>query len=115
MVSISEDYKSRSIQSVRVNDKLTDICKQTGIPLSNVVESCLVHFATLKDEERLELLNTYTTDKVDSQAIVEPALNIAEQAVTTAKESLGKKADGTSTKMLLAIGLGILALMLTKE
>ena len=116
MAEISEDFPVRTIQSIRINDRLIDICKKTGLPLSTIVESGLIHFGTMSDKDRIDYLNKYNSDKIHSIELMEPQFNIAEEAVNKAKESLGKQAKGTSTKMLLAIGLGLLtAWIFTKD
>lgn len=115
MAKISEDFPERSVQSFRINDRLLEICKQTGIPLSTIVENSLVNFSLLNDNQRIQFLYEYNPDKVESDRMIVPQINIAEVATAKATESLGKQAKGTSTKMLLAIGLGILAaLFVTK-
>lgn len=116
MESINGMFPEKSVHSIRINTKLVETTKKTGIPLSNVIETCLSHFATLSDEQRIQFLVDNDTDKVEVDKINEP-YNYAEVAIKKAKESLGNKyTDRTSTKFLIAIGLMLLlAFLLPKD
>lgn len=109
MASISEVHPKKSLQSVRVNDALVEICKDTGIPFTNIVEACLAKFSTMNDEDRIKFLVENDPAKVESSKIIKPSFDYAERAIEKAKENLGNKYnDRTSIKLLLAIGLVML-------
>lgn len=100
----------RSLHSIRIHERLVDICNKTGLPLNNIVESCLVKFTTLNDEERIQFLVNNDPDKVDFSSLKDPEFNYADRAINEAKQQLGNKSLGRmSVKALIAIGLFILA------
>ncbi|MCB8817397.1 hypothetical protein [Desulfosporosinus shakirovi] len=106
MASLNEQYPVRSVHSVRLNDHLIECAKETGIPISNIIESCLTNFVTLSDEERMQLLVNSDPDKVEAEQVKKPKFNYADRAIEKAKESLGNKySNRTSTKLLIALGL----------
>lgn len=102
--------ESKSLHSIRIYDKLSNICINTGLPLNSIVESCLVNFATLSDEDRIQFLVKNDPDKVDLSSLKEPEFNYADRAIDEAKQQIGNKPLGRmSVKALIAIGLMILA------
>jgi len=56
MPSINEVYKNRLNHGMRINRKLLDICAKTGLSTNSIVEACLVYFATLDDDARIQFL-----------------------------------------------------------
>lgn len=108
----TNDYKS--LHSIRVNHRLIDICEKTGLPLSNIIESCLVYFATLNDRDRIKFLVNNDPYKIDYSSFVEPSFNYADRAIAEAKQQLGsnKSLSRISVKALIALGLVLLASML---
>lgn len=116
MASLNEQYPVRSVHSVRLNDHLVECAKETGIPISNIIESCLTNFATLNDEERIRLLVNNDPDKVEKEQVIMPQYNYAERAIKKAKEDLGNKySNRTSTKLLIALGLMLLVAFFSKK
>ncbi len=109
MASINETFIDRSVHSIRINDQLVKVAKNTGIPLSGVVESCLTHYACLDDEHKIRFLIENDPDKVDEKKINEPEFNYADEAISKAKEELGNKnTKRTSNKLLIALGLTLI-------
>lgn len=109
MALLNEDYPNKTSQSVSINEKVVDVCKQTGLPISQIVESCLIQFARMDDATRFNLLAENDANKVNTSDIVTPGFNYAEKAVKEAKNQVGKLAMGMSTKALIAIGIALLA------
>ena len=107
MESISDICATRTVQSVRLNQHLTNICRETGVPLAQIIEACLGHFCTLSDENRVKLLTEYDPDKLDHTRLRE-AQNIAVLATEKAKQELGSQAGSMPNKALLSIGLVLL-------
>ena len=113
MSTINSQFRDRSVHSIRINDKLVDICKDTGLPLSQIVENCLTNFATMSDDDRIQFLVEADPDKVESSRLKTPSYNFAEKAIEKAKQHLGDKpTERTSNKLLIAIGLVLLAAVL---
>lgn len=113
MASINEKYQSRSVYSIRVNEELVETARQTGIPLSNLIETCLTYFVTLSDEERIRFLVKNDPDRVSASEIKKPQYNYADRAIETAKQKIGSKhSDRTSNKLLIALGLTLLLAIL---
>lgn len=113
MVTINEKFREKSVHSIRINDKLVEITKKTGLPLSNIIESCLINFLSLDDDDKIRLLAENNSDKVDVSQILEPKYDFAKEAIKTAKQTIGnKQSDRTSDKILIAIGLTLLAALL---
>ncbi|SDH43018.1 hypothetical protein [Desulfosporosinus hippei] len=116
MASVNEQYPLRSVHSVRLNDHLVECAKETGIPISNIIESCLTNFVTLSDEDRIQLLVNNDPDKVEAEQVIKPKYNYADRAIEKAKESLGNKySNRTSTKLLIALGLMLLVAFFSKN
>jgi len=104
--------KVKSIHSVRLDERLVKLCNETGLPLNNIIETCLVYFATLKDEERIKFLAKNDPDKLDYSNTKKPGFDYANKAIQVAKQELGDKPLGRiSMKALIAIGLTLLAVM----
>ncbi|WP_366923889.1 hypothetical protein MFMK1_000808 [Metallumcola ferriviriculae] len=114
MQTIQENFKARSTYSIRLNDKLAEIAQKTGLPLSNVIEICLANFATLNDDEKIQFIAENDPGKINASELKEPTFNYADEAVCKAKDSLGDKASKMSNKILIAIGLALLAAFLFK-
>jgi hypothetical protein len=110
MAAINKAYTAKNTRGMRLNQKLLDICGNTGISTNSIVESCLVHFATLDDDQRIKFLAENDPDKVDASKIVEPSTEntIKDRAIHAAQENLGKTPSRTSEKLLVAIGLALL-------
>jgi predicted PurR-regulated permease PerM len=117
MVSIDELYPEKTLHSIRINDKLVEVAKNTGIPFSNIVETCLTNFSTLNDQQRINFLVNNDPSKVDESRIIQPEFNYADEAVKKAKESLGNKFNNrTSLKLLITMGLVLLlSLFMSKK
>lgn len=109
MAFLNEDHPNKISQSVSINEKLVDVCKQTGLPISQIVESCLIQFARMDDAARVSLLAENDANKVSTSAIVTPEFDYAKRAVKEAKNQVGKHAFNMSTKALIAIGIALLA------
>lgn len=113
MPTINAQFQDRSVHSIRINDKLVDICKDTGLPLSQIVETCLTNFAIMSDDDRINLLVDNDPDKIESSRLQPPGFNFAIKAIEKAKEHLGDKStERTSNKLLITIGLVLLAAVL---
>lgn len=108
MPTFSEYYGNRVVQSVRINSGLVDVCKATGVPVSQIVEACLGYFSTLTDEMKIDLLTDYDPDKLDVQRVHRPQMNLAEQATETARRELGTQASNMPGKTILTVGLLLL-------
>ena len=105
----SSELKTRTTHSIRIFHRLVEICEHTGLPLSNIIESCLVHFAALNDQDRIKFLVENDPDKADVSSFSYPEFNYADKAQNVAREHFGDKPLGRiSTKALIAIGLAIL-------
>ena len=108
MPTFSESFSNRSVQSVRINSGLVDVCKATGVPVTQIVEACLGYFATLSDEKKIELLTEYDPDRLDVQMVYKPQLNLAQQATETARRELGAQASNMPGKTILTVGMLLL-------
>jgi hypothetical protein len=109
MGTINEAFPKKSGHSIRVNDRVTEICNKTGLPFSNIVETCLAHFASMDDDDRVQFLVDYDPDKLNADQLKEPGFDYAERAIGLAKKNLGTKSfERTSIKVLLALGLALL-------
>lgn len=108
MPTLSEFYPNRSLQSVRLNSGLLDVCRATGVPTSQIVEASLGYFATLTDEQKIVLLTKFDPDKLDVQEVYKPQMNLAQCATETAKRELGAQANSMPGKTILTVGLLLL-------
>ena len=116
MQTISEKYPENSGHSIRINKHLIQMCNSTGLPLSNIIESCLVNFCKMSDENRIKFLVENNIEKVDSSCLIEPKFNYAERATYIAKQNLGNKSTGkTSMKFVIAVGLALLVALFVSE
>lgn len=107
MESISDFDTTRTVQSVRLNQYLSNICRETGVPLAQIIEACLGYFCTLADEDKVKFLMEYDPDKLAITRI-RKTQNIAILATEKAKQELGSQASNMPNKALLSVGLVLL-------
>lgn len=102
----NKDYP-KHVQSVRIYKRLSELCDETGLNLSYIIEACLINFFRLKDDEQVKLLVDNDPNVADLSELRSP-MRIADEAKARAEEQLGPLAKRTSLKVLLVIGLGLL-------
>lgn len=109
MPTINEAYTAKDTRGIRINQKLIELCNKTGLSPNSIMESCLVYFATLDDDKRIQFLAKYDPDKIDVSKIIEPEENtIRDRAITAARANLGRTPSRTSEKLLITVGLTLL-------
>jgi hypothetical protein len=110
---LSEDHQGRFQTSIRINEKVAEVCKDTGLHMNNIVENALVHFCRLNDEEKIKLLVENNPDKIETSELLVPNFNFADRALEAAQQKLGKSINSIrSTKILIMLGLSIVLLLL---
>ncbi len=115
MATINEEFKLKSSHTIRVNDQLIKICEETGLSLSQIVENSLVNYCTFDDEQKIKFLVDNDPDKVEASELKRPKFNYAERAKDVALQEVGNKPLGRSSeKILIAIGLALLAALFFK-
>ena len=56
-IILLSDIKDKTTVSARVNSYVVDMYKESEIPISMVIESGLVHFMKLDDEEKIKFIS----------------------------------------------------------
>jgi len=71
-IILISDIKDKTTVSARVNSYVVDMYKESEIPISMVIESGLVHFMKLDDEEKIKFISQNLIDNVKVKELKKP-------------------------------------------
>lgn len=71
-IILLSDIKDKTTVSARVNSYVVDMYKESEIPISMVIESGLVHFMKLDDEEKIKFISQNLIDNVKVKELKKP-------------------------------------------
>jgi predicted PolB exonuclease-like 3'-5' exonuclease len=71
-IILLSDIKDKTTVSARVNSYVVDMYKESEIPISMVIESGLVHFMKLDDEEKIKFISQNLIDNVKIKELKKP-------------------------------------------
>lgn len=99
------DIKDKTTVSARVNSYVVDMYKESEIPISMVIESGLIYFMKLDDEDKIKFLSQNLTDNVKVTELKKPEKPWKESL----RENLEELLIPSTLTLKLLSGFGIAA------
>lgn len=108
-ITISEKGNEKSSVSARVNKQIYEIYKESEIPISLIIETSLIHFLKLSDEERITFISENLADNVKFEDIKIPKMKWSNLLAEYIKKL--NIPDSVSASLLTGVSLGAITVL----